>query len=290
MALGALLRHRKAVPSASLLALSRSEQEVAKRAFTASRFAHLGTLAITLGTLFASSTLAYYLALAALLTEVGAWGFRFRGDRRHGIAEEGRRRSLLADALDEHPERLALRSLLTSFSRRAERLAPGWEDPNYYAASDDPGLVRLCAEMQESAFWSRRLYRLAWQISLALAGVLLLLVIVALLIVVGAGSSSASLQVARVGVIFLSFLVFSDLLTQAIAWRDASQKSDEVYWRSDIALDDFAMVLAVFGDYSVATAATPPIPTVLYRFESPRIEKAWREVPTRTVGDRSTIP
>ena len=35
-------------------------------------------------------------------------------------------------------------------------------------------------------------------------------------------------------------------------------------------------VLAVFGDYSVATATTPPIPTVLYRQRHDHIEKAWR--------------
>jgi hypothetical protein len=263
--------------TASLLALSRAEQEVAKRAFTASRLAHVATLCVALATLFAEGALAYYLALAALLTEAGAWILRFLGDRHHWLAEEGRRRALLADALGKPTERLALRDLRARFSRRAERLAPDWEDPNYYAADDDPGLPRLSAAMQESAFWSRRLYRLAWQLSLGVAGVLLVLVIVALLVVVGAGSSNASLQVARVGVIFLSFLVFSDLLTQAIAWWDASQKSDEVYRRLERGLDEPATALAVFGDYSVATATTPPIPTVLYRLESSRIERAWRE-------------
>jgi ABC-type multidrug transport system fused ATPase/permease subunit len=282
MALGGFLelrmrRRREPSRSASLLALSRAEQEVAKRAFTASRLAHVGTLAVSLTTLFATGTLAYYLALGALLTEVGAWILRFRGDRRHWLAEQGRRRALLADALGTATERLALRDLRASFSRRAERLASDWEDSNYYAADEDPGLARLSSEMQESAFWSRRLYRLAWHLSLVMAVALLVLVIVALFIVIGAGSSNASLQVARVGVIFLSFLVFSDLLTQAIAWWDASQKSEEVYRRLDTELGEMATALAVFGDYCVATATTPPIPTMLYRFEGPRIEKAWRE-------------
>jgi hypothetical protein len=271
------MKKRGPPPPASLLALSRAEQEVAKGAFTASRLAHIGTLGATLATLFTEGTLAYYLALAGLLTEVCAWILRFRGDQRHWLAEEGRRRALLADALGKPTERLALRDLRASFSRRAERLAPDWEDANYYAAGDDPGLARLSSEMQESAFWSRRLYALAWQLSLVMALALLALVIVALLIVIGAGSSNASLQVARVGVIFLSFLVFSDLLTQAIAWWDASQKSEEVYRRLDSGLSETATALAVFGDYSVATARTPPIPTVVYRLESPRIERAWGE-------------
>jgi hypothetical protein len=130
--------------------------------------------------------------------------------------------------------------------------------------------------MQESAFWSRRLYRVAWQVSLAVSLALLVLVVVALLVVVGAGSSNASLQVARIGVIFLSFLVFSDLLTQTVAWWDASEKSEEVFRRLDRELGETATALAVFGDYSVATATTPPIPTILYKLEGPRIERAWR--------------
>jgi hypothetical protein len=263
--------------SASLLALSRAEQEVAKRAFTRSRLAHTVTLAVTLATLFVTGTNAYYLALVALLSELSAWVFRFFADRRHSLAEEGRRRALLADALDRPAEWLALRELQTSFSRRAEHLASEWDDPDYYAAGEEPGLPRLRSEMQESAFWSRRLYSLAWQLSIATAVMLLLLVIVALLIVIGAGSSNASLQVARVSVIFLSFLVFSDLMTQALAWWEASQKSNDVYHRLDSELGGIATALAVFGDYSVATATTPPIPTILYKLEKPRIEKAGRQ-------------
>jgi ABC-type multidrug transport system fused ATPase/permease subunit len=284
------MRRRRDSPSqASLLALSRAEQEVAKRAFNRSRLAHLATLGVSVATLFVDGTPAYYLALAALATEVVAWFSRFRGDRRHSLAEEGRRRALLADALNKPAERLALRDLQTKFSRRAEQLAPEWEDPNYYASDADPGLARLRSEMQESAFWSRRLYGLAWQVSGAVAIALFVLVIVALLIVVAAGSSNASLQVARVSVIFLSFLVFSDLLTQTVAWWDASQKSEEVYRRLDRELGETATALAVFGDYSVATATTPPIPTILYKIEGPRIERAWRET-LPAVSDQGETP
>jgi hypothetical protein len=262
-------------PAPSLLALSRAEQEVSKRAFTRSRFAHLATLAVTLVTLFLTGTAAYYLALLALLTELAAWTFRFRGERLHGLAEEGRRRALLADALARPDSVLALRELRTSFTRRAERLAPKYDDEDYYATKREAGLDRLCSELRESAFWSRHLYRLAWQVTLGFALALIMLVLIALLVVIGAGSSDASLQVARVGVIFLSFLVFSDALTQALAWWDASEHSHDVYCRLQNGLQETATALAVFGDYSVATATTPPIPTLLYAIEKPRLGRAW---------------
>lgn len=70
-------------------------------------------------------------------------------------------------------------------------------------------------------------------------------------------------------------LVFSDALTQALAWREASERSHDVYCRLEYGLDQHATALAVFGDYSAA-ATTPPIPTLLYKIEKPRLERAWR--------------
>jgi hypothetical protein len=263
--------------SPSLLALSRAEQEGAKRWFVLSRSAHVATLIVTLPTLFVEGKPAYFLALAALVSEAMAWLFRWLGDRKHSLAEEGRRRALLADALAKPADALAIRDLRARFSRHAKAVASNFEDPDYYATKAAPGPARLRAELQESAFWSRELYGASATIAYGVAAVLLVLVIGALFIVAGTESSDGSLVVARVGVLFLSFLVFSDILTQGLAWTDASKKSDEVYRRLEhVSLEDEGAALAVFGDYCVATATTPPIPSVLYRLHKDRIETAWR--------------
>src|SRR4051812_21558067 len=109
--------------SPSLLALSRAEQEVAKRRFVTSRLAHVATVGIALTTLFVEGTAAYFLAFAAVTTEATAWFYRILGDRRHALAEEARRRALLADALDRPAEALAIRDLHARFSRRASSTA-----------------------------------------------------------------------------------------------------------------------------------------------------------------------
>jgi hypothetical protein len=261
----------------SLLALSRAEQEVAKSRFLVSRLAHVGTLLIALVTLFVEGKPAYFLALAALVSEALAWLFRVLGDRKHSLAEEGRRRALLADALAKPADALAIRDLSARFSRHAKKIAHKFEDPNYYASEAPPGSARLRANLQESAFWSRELYGASATIAYLIAGLLLLLIVGALFVVAGAESSAASLIVARLGVVFLSFLVFSDLLTQGLAWSDAARKSDAVFRRlENEALADEATALAMFGDYSVATATTPPIPSWLYKAHHERIESAWR--------------
>jgi hypothetical protein len=89
--------------------------------------------------------------------------------------------------------------------------------------------------------------------------------------VIGAGSSDASLQVARVGVLFLSFVVFSG----ALAWREASERSHDVYCRLERGLDQHAGARS-FRGLQRRRATTPPIPTLLYRIEKPRFERAWR--------------
>ena len=108
------------------------------------------------------------------------------------------------------------------------------------------------------------------------AGALLVLVISALCIVIGTHSADSSLTVARVGALFLSFLVCSDVATHALAWHDAASKSKDVARRLEgDSLDDQPTALAVFGDYSLATATPPPIPSFLYKRHHDRIERAW---------------
>jgi hypothetical protein len=260
----------------SLLALSRAEQERAKGWFLRSRLAHFLTLLLTLPALFLDGRWAYFLALSAVVSEVVAWTYRILADRRHSLAEEGRRRALLADGLGRSTDELAIRDLRLRFSRRAELTAPNFEDPHYYSSDEAPGPARLRAEMQESAFWSHNLYEAAAKSAGIGAGVLLVLVVVALLVVIGTNSATASVSVARIGALFLSFLVFSDVATQALAWFDAAGKSNDVYLRLQVEdLEDEATALAVFGDYCVATATTPPIPTLFYKHRHDRIERAW---------------
>jgi hypothetical protein len=259
---------------ASLLGLSRAEQEGAKRLFTLSRAAHGVTLAAALATQFVDGKPAYALALVALATEAAAWLMRLAGERQHVLAEQARRRAMLADALDRGLEAFALRDLGPHFSKRARRDAPALEDPDYYASDAPIGLERLSEQVRESAFWSRCLYSSAAKLALAIAALLIGLVLVALLAAAGSGGTT-ELVVARIGVVFLSFLVFSDVLTHALGWLDAASKSDEVYLVLATPLGNAAQAIAIFGDYSVATAGAAPIPTWLYHRRRGDIEQAW---------------
>jgi hypothetical protein len=263
-------------PAPSLLALSRAEQEAAKRLFVSSRLGHLLTLVFTAIAFFVDGRPTYFLAVAALLSEGAAWTCRVFADRRHSLAEEGRRRALLCDAFDAPPGAITIREVRASFSKRAYVTAEVFEDPDYYDSDALPGPARLRDHLQESAFWSSNLYRAAARVAMCACVIPAAVVIVALLIAAGTESGRDTLVIARIGVAFLSFLVFSDLVTHVLGWRDAAEKSRDVTRRLEKdSLDETATALAVYGDYSVATATTPPIPSMLYNRQKQRIAEAW---------------
>lgn len=273
----------------SLLGLSRAEQEWAKKLFVSSRIAHLVTVLLTIPVLFLEGKPAYFLALLAVVSELVAWALCVLADQRHSLAEEGRRRALLADGLGAPLDTLALRDLHLRFGGYAQEHAAEHDDKEYYASNQSPGPDRLREAMQEAAFWSSHLYRESAKVAGFVAGFLLIAVLVALLVVVGTGFASASLAVARIGVLFLSFLVFSDIATHMLAWGDAAAKSNDVYLRLQANdLREMPVALAIFGDYSVATATTPPIPSIIYMRRHDRIDAAWRAGSHSTSSPLST--
>lgn len=260
---------------ASVLALGRAEHKVAKVWFFRSRLAHVATLVLSVLTLFVGEPIGYCLAVGALLTEVVAFAARFYGDSRHAVAEDAGRAALLVDAV-AIDEAVALRELRTQFSKRADALAPQFKDPDYYDSDAPLGVERLRDNLRESAFWSSDLYGTAARWTLYPAAGLVAIIVILFFVVAGVGAETTTLLVARLGVVFLSFLVFSDLLVQATAWRGAAARADRTYRRLTAAsFNDLGEMLEVFAEYAVATAATPPIPDFVHRHRQDRIRRAW---------------
>ncbi len=138
------------------------------------------------------------------------------------------------------------------------------------------GEERLRDNMRESAFWSRDLYGTAARWTLYPAVGLVAAIVIVFFVVAGIGAESTTLLVARLGVVFLSFLVFSDLLVQANAWREAATRADRTHRRLTAApFGNPGEALELFAEYAVATAATPPIPGLVHERRQGRISRAW---------------
>lgn len=263
---------------ASLLALSRAELEEAKRRFRHRKWANVGTLVARAATLFALPPIAYLFAVIALIFQVVAWWCSFKGGRLHGIAEEARRRALLMDGLGGVQEPLDTVDIRQQFSKKAENRADEFEDPDYYASTQPPGLERLRDFLQESAFLSKHLYAAAARRSLVVSVFLFIAVLLIALVVVPLVPGNAQLLVARMLVVTLGFIIAYDELGCALAWQVAGAQAGAVDRRlENLSVTSVQPAVGIFGDYSVATATTPPIPTSIYKKHKDRLDKGWAE-------------
>jgi hypothetical protein len=85
----------------------------------------------------------------------------------------------------------------------------------------------------------------------------------------------------------LAFLITADGVTRALAWGSAAQQAGDVDRRLERCDPDGSeAVLAIWGDYSVATATAPPIPTPVYRKHKEQLEHGWAG---RHIGQMDTL-
>jgi len=262
---------------ASLLALSRAEQERAKTLLRRRLWAHGGTLVLGLLALTVGEPVVYALAVLALITEGLAWYLRFAAAESHGLAEEGRRRATIVRELGTDPDTLGTASLVASFSDKARTDASHWDDPDYFAAVNEPGPERLRESLQESAFYSCRLYRAAGRRVLVRLGLITATVIGATLGVFSIEAVTGTEAAARAATVILAVLITTDELGLALSYFAAARTSERTVSRLDAVVPaNLGQMLAVYGDYAAATALAAPIPTKLYSKQHNGIDAAWR--------------
>lgn len=126
-------------------------------------------------------------------------------------------------------------------------------------------------------FWSANLYQAAARRWWRYLGVVALMIVMLVILVLGLGTPSAGAATARGLTVALSTLIASDAVGTALIYGRAGATAERVSGRlSSIGSDDVGQMLAVYGDYSTATALAPPIPTNLYRKCHNTIDAAWR--------------
>jgi hypothetical protein len=259
-----------------LLALARAEQEHAKTALRRRLYAHALTLAVTIAALFVQEPGTYVLAAAALASEALAWTLRWRGTEGNDLAERGRRRAMIAAALGKDPDSTGTAALRTDFSDRATAHAAQWRDPDYWSSDLPPGPARLRDTMQESAFWSCRLYKAAAERTLARLGVFAGAAAFTVLVLIVAETGSVAETAARVLTVLLAVLITTDELGVWLSYRSARAAAERTVSLLDhVDLGDLGTALAVLGDYATATAGAAPIPTSVYGREHDKIAEAW---------------
>lgn len=274
--------------SPSLPALAKAGSEQAQNYFNYHRLAHLIALLLSLFMLLLKhyDLLIYSLAVIAVLAEVFAWWFRYKEEHYHHLSRELMRRAILADGFGKTGNTQEIVHLRQSFDdplfiQRAAQFDQLYQDGGGYFTSDfSPGSARFLDNLQESACWSSYLYRIIARRTFWIIGLVLLTVMIivfAIIPVVAAGNISIIPKL--FSVLFIFWL--ADELTTGLAWWEAADSATQVDRRvGDLLKSQNAPLeelLAVFGDYAVATAAAPPIATRFYKQHRKQLNELWEQ-------------
>jgi hypothetical protein len=264
----------------SLPALAKAGSEIAQFYFNSRRAAYFGALFVALLMLLPIGVFAYGLAVVAMITEILAWWFRNKGEHYHRLSRELMRRAMLFNAFGKSDESLDVTDLLNSFgekklTQKAEQLDEKFHYPEFYYQSK-----KLLDNIQESAFWSKHLFEIAAQRTIWLLVLISFAVIFIVFLIEPLVINQDISLIPKIIVVFLAFVI-ADELSTAFAWREATNRCDAVDRRLEKILAEVnepsqEVILAIFSDYAVATAAAPPIPKHIYEAERNRLNESWK--------------
>lgn len=271
--------------ASSLLGLARSEQENEKRFNSFRLYAHAGTLAVSVAALFVDDPLTYVLALIAVITEGVALAFRRYGKKLHERAERGRRHSFLDEALGPTGSPLVKARLEGEFSQRAQRTREEWEHPKYWATQGEahakgPALLRV--NLQESAFYSADLFKVAGQRAAMRLGVSAVVLLFIALTLLSIGVGDGGQVFARIAAVVLAVLVSADEAGVMLDFFDAAKVADNTVTELTYAdMGDLGNALSIYVDYQTAMTTAPPIPTPIYEKRKDDIARRWAQAVIR---------
>lgn len=262
----------------SLPALAKAGSEIAQFYFNNRRMAYFGALFVALLMLLPIGIFAYGLAVVALIAEILAWWFRYKGEHYHRLSRELMRRAMLLNTFGKSNESLDVTDLLNSFGeeklkQKAEQLEEQFYQESYYHSE------KLLDNLQESAFWSKHLFAIAAQRTIWLLVLISFAVIFIVFLIEPLVINQDISLIPKIIVVFLVFVI-ADELSSAFAWWEAANRCDAVDRRVEKILAEVnepsqEAILAIFSDYAVATATAPPIPKHLYEAEWNHLTESW---------------
>lgn len=278
------------VSSVDVMALAHEELSDASRWYHWSRGLQVLTFIASVASVFAPSKYTYYPALFALISQGVSWALRIRASGQQSLGDEGRMRGLLLDALGATTEYIDLADLVNRIGPDVRMRASRSVDPNYFASKSPQGVVRLRDHLQENAFWGKCLYRDAADWYFRLLSAFGAVAVAVVLIAIPLASRDQSVILARILVTALSFGAALTQINEIFSWRSAKSKIEIVDRRLEV-LATFSetelrekgieALFAVFGDYCVATAMSPPIPTRIYLRRRKTLNALWDELRQR---------
>jgi hypothetical protein len=268
-----------------LTAIAHEQLKTAAQAYRVGRWFQVTTLIAGIAAMFAPR-FAFFLAFAAFVCQLITMHFRHQGQQKQAVGDEIRRRALLLDALGPFDQAFDLAELLRRVgddvrSRAVDRLTP-----DYFASHASCGLVRLRDHLRENSFWNRCLYHESAQRGLRFLASLLMSAALLFLVAIAVVPHSATVNLTRLFIGFIAFLIAYTLFTDVLTWRSASRAIEYLDRQldaikelpeKDLQTKALGGILAIFSEYTAATSKTPPIPDAVYDQHRVRLNKLWSE-------------
>jgi hypothetical protein len=216
------------------------------------------------------------LAIAGAILTIG-WFYADRRYRRYRAAGDQARRLLLVS--------YGLAQGTTDIANFVDRFTAPVQDKHrssvedYFDTRAAAGGARLAEMIDESAFWTGALQgRSGERLTLALL-MIAALAVIALLTTAHRTEFSTLIDIARVSLAFLVFLLSSDILGSAVSHREAALEIERIRLRLDASrARGFPIhdVLGLMADYDSAVEAAPMTLPWLYKTSGKRIRESWR--------------
>ena len=269
-----------AVNAQRLEGLTSAEFGKAERLFQCASRLQLGIAVAAALSIFITAempTLAASIVVVLLYVAWAALDWYYRDSRAQ--AERGRRALLIVDGLGDKVSPGELREIEACFTV-TKKQGKAAENPEFFASRKAPGEPRLTELLEESGFYSCRLYYFsagwAWR-RLAFSLVTSVALLLSAILVADASQLVIS---ARLLCTVITFLVSDEVLGAGRAYLRAHQALGGLqariralrqcgYPRGDL--------LILFADYNSAVEGAPMMAPGMYKKHSQRLDELWRQ-------------
>lgn len=268
-----------AVGAKILEGLTNAEFGKAGKLFTWSGRAQLALALLSAITVFVSNTTATLLLAILAAVIFAGWAYAdwsYRASRTQ--AERGRRALLVVEGLDGTVSPGELRDIEAGFTITREQGEIA-HNPEFFASTKENGKERLLELIEESAFYSCRLYRLsaaATWLKLVVYGSICFSLFISTVYFVDAATISF---ISRLVLVVLIFLISQEVLGSARDYARAhlALSSTQARIRAIRAAGYPEGDLLVFmGDYNSAVEGAPMMAPGVYKRNASHLDELWR--------------
>ena len=225
------------------------------------------------------ASLVYVLTVCNLLIAMGWLYLSFQAKDSHSVAERARRAVVFSNALGIKLSGKSYTDLKMLF-HVDEKDGKKYEDDNYFKSNQDYGNKKLAEIVEESAFWSKHLFKASAKRTWIYFAGTLIISILGLLLLPLFNIGNLDILISQVFCLILIWLVTGNLFTTAVIFTRTAHSIDDIEARLDNIASDKEPdqdVLVIVSDYNALVESTPAIPTDLYDKNRDRLNALWQE-------------